>query len=584
MNNTSKYDVGINIENIMLAHRNRNAVNVDNKYYDYESLYVEANLIRHTINNVTNLSNQFVGIFCYRSINAYIGIAGTLFSKNAFLPLNPFLPVEKLSKIISASNCKIIILSEEAVDKFKSLSQLIPKLTILCPNPKRKIKDLKQQDSRHTFILPDKFSKNSEDKTAVSEKDPAYLMFTSGSTGEPKGIKVSHKNLHSYANYMIRHYKFDCSDRISQAPDISFDLSIHDIFSAFYSGGCLYVLPKEVMSSPHKYINEHKLTAWTSVPSVGIFMDNLKQLKPNSLPSLRLSFFCGEGLPCELASKWKRAAINSQVVNFYGPTEATVMFTSHQWDLNCEVENCFNGLVSIGKPFEHMQLKLINNGKEVEVGQVGEIFIFGDQVIEGYFNDAVITEEKFLPLIEDTSKIWYRTGDLAKKSPNGNYFFVGRVDDQIQVRGNRVEMLAIDNALRDVVGHHLAISIPLMSEASNVAEDIVAFVQNNGENLKEEKILEACSHILADYMVPSKIFFLDEMPLNQNGKINKKILFERVNDPSNRDLSVNNDDFTCGVCLKDLSEDKKLGGFGLLKVINHDRSEGYICHVCLKGF
>ena len=383
---------------------------------------------------------------------------------------------------------------------------------------------------------------------------------------------------------MIRHYKFDCSDRISQAPDISFDLSIHDIFSAFYSGGCLYVLPKEVMSSPHKYINEHKLTAWTSVPSVGIFMDNLKQLKPNSLPSLRLSFFCGEGLPCELASKWKRAAINSQVVNFYGPTEATVMFTSHQWDLNCEVENCFNGLVSIGKPFEHMQLKLINNGKEVEVGQVGEIFIFGDQVIEGYFNDAVITEEKFLPLIEDTSKIWYRTGDLAKKSPNGNYFFVGRVDDQIQVRGNRVEMLAIDNALRDVVGHHLAISIPLMSEASNVAEDIVAFVQNNGENLKEEKILEACSHILADYMVPSKIFFLDEMPLNQNGKINKKILFERVNDPSNRDLSVNNDDFTCGVCLKDLSEDKKLGGFGLLKVINHDRSEGYICHVCLKGF
>ena len=260
------------------------------------------------------------------------------------------------------------------------------------------------------------------------------------------------------------------------------------------------------------------------------------------------------------------------------------MFTSHQWDLNCEVENCFNGLVSIGKPFEHMQLKLINNGKEVEVGQVGEIFIFGDQVIEGYFNDAVITEEKFLPLIEDTSKIWYRTGDLAKKSPNGNYFFVGRVDDQIQVRGNRVEMLAIDNALRDVVGHHLAISIPLMSEASNVAEDIVAFVQNNGENLKEEKILEACSHILADYMVPSKIFFLDEMPLNQNGKINKKILFERVNDPSNRDLSVNNDDFTCGVCLKDLSEDKKLGGFGLLKVINHDRSEGYICHVCLKGF
>ena len=139
MNNTSKYDVGINIENIMLAHRNRNAVNVDNKYYDYESLYVEANLIRHTINNVTNSSNQFVGIFCYRSINAYIGIAGTLFSKNAFLPLNPFLPVEKLSKIISASNCKIIILSEEAVINLKAYHSQF-KANYFVPNPKKKNK------------------------------------------------------------------------------------------------------------------------------------------------------------------------------------------------------------------------------------------------------------------------------------------------------------------------------------------------------------------------------------------------------------------------------------------------------------
>ena len=584
MDNFSKCDVGVNIENIMLAHRNRNAVNVDKKYYSYESLYEEANLIRHTINNVINLNNQFVGILCYRSINAYIGIAGTLFSKNAFLPLNPLFPVEKLSKIIAISGCKIIILSDEAVSTFNKLADLIPQITVICTKSSKRIKDLQKKYSRHTYILPDAFSRKSEEKYPVDKEDPAYLMFTSGSTGDPKGIAVSHKNMHSYVSYITKKYEFSCTDRISQAPDISFDLSIHDIFSAFYSGGCLYVLPKEVMSSPFKYINDNRLTAWLSVPSVGIFMDNLKQLKTNSLPTLRVSFFCGEGMPSDLANKWKKAAIHSKVVNCYGPTEATVMCTSHEWDLESETENSFNGLVSIGKPFDHMKIKLIDDNIEVKNGDVGEICLAGDQVIEGYFNDKLISKEKFFSLPGAENSIWYRTGDLAKKSTSGDYFFVGRIDDQLQIRGNRVEMLAIDKVLRDIVGHHMTISIPVMSEGKKITEDIVAFCEINDLNPTEEKILEACSRVLADYMVPSKIFFLNEMPLNQNGKINKKILFEKVNDASNRDLSLNNDDFTCGVCLKDLSEDKKLGGFGLLKVINHDRSEGYICHVCLKGF
>ena len=190
-------DIGVNIESVMRENLSFDAIHVQSKMYKYENVYSEANKIRHTINNVINESSQFVGILCYRSISAYTAIAGTLFSKNAFLPLNPFLPNEQLSKIISISGCKVIILASEAVDAFVKLAPSIRRLTVICPHPTKKIEALQKKYPQHTYILPDEFSRSSEEKAPVGKEDPAYLMFTSGSTGDPKGIAVSHKNLHS---------------------------------------------------------------------------------------------------------------------------------------------------------------------------------------------------------------------------------------------------------------------------------------------------------------------------------------------------------------------------------------------------
>jgi len=578
------YDIGKNIEDVMQAHFECDALHVQGQKYTHRDLYTRADMLRHVVNQVVDKSNQFIGIFCYRSVDAYAGLLGALFSKNAYLPINPALSADKITKMLSISDCNTVILGEEAVGVFAKIISSVSALTVICPNPGKKINELSASNSRHTFIFPEEFPKKSEKKDIISKDAPAYLMFTSGSTGDPKGIVVSHKNLFTYARYIIEEFEFSSEDRISQAPDISFDLSIQDLFSAFLSGGCLFVLPKEVMIAPHKYINDHKLTVWTSVPSVGIFMDQVGQLVPNSLPTLRLSLFCGEGLPCELATKWQNAASNSQVINFYGPTEATVMFTSHQWDVESEAENCFNGLVSIGKPFDHMEIKLVEDGLEVIDGSAGEICIYGDQVIRGYFKDAPLTEEKFVTFDDDVKKVWYRTGDLAKKLNNGSYFFVGRVDDQVQVRGHRVEMLEIDNALRGAVDHHMAASIPVKAKDSETIEDIVAFCEFSDKNISEEEILQHCSLVLPEYMVPSIIYFVDKLPLNQNGKIDKKALHRRVNDGSQKDNKAPCVDLVCDVCLKGLQEDKNLDGFGLLRIIKHNGQEGYICHICLRGF
>jgi amino acid adenylation domain-containing protein len=582
------YDIGKKIEAVMKDHMECDAINVEGKTYKYNELLFKSKNIKNALNNKLNKNNQFVGIFCYRTFEAYSGIIGTLFSKNAYLPINLNLPIDKINKILKISECPAIILGEEGVDTFSNLNR--KGLRVICPNPGKKIENLIKNDKYNEYILPEKILIDENKQININKDDPAYLMFTSGSTGEPKGIAVSHENLYTYSSYIIEKYQFTSNDRISQAPDISFDLSIQDLFTSFLCGGCLYVLPKEVMVAPFKFINKNKLTVWTSVPSVGIFMDNLGQLLPESLPFLRLSLFCGEGLPCELASKWKRAAVNSKVINFYGPTEATVMFTSHEWELNDQDKNSFNGLASIGKTFEHMKLKLIEDMSEVDDGKVGEICISGPQVINGYFKDEKLTKDKFITLNNNKNEIWYRTGDLAMKGNDDNYFFVGRIDDQMQVRGHRVEMLEIDNVIRKVVGHPMAVSVPVMEAGNNIVEDIVAFSEYTKNNLSEEDVIKKCRSFLPDYMIPSKISFIEKLPLNQNGKIDKKKLYNELNNKNvetdqslNKLQSVNNLE-CCSICLKTLNEDKELLGLGLIKVIKHDGNETLICHTCLKGF
>jgi len=582
-----KYDIGENLERIMRKYSEHNAVHVQDEIYTYGYLYNQSDAIRKIINNITNEPNQLIGVLCYRSFEAYSGIIGTLFSKNAYLPLNPNNPVDKLKKIINVSECKMIILGEECADVFSGLVDIKRPLILICPKPGEKIKQLQVTNSHHTFIFPDQTSTSDIDvNKIISGNDPAYMMFTSGSTGDPKGIIVSHKNLYSYCIYSIERYQFNGNDRVSQMFDITFDLSVHDIVTTLLSGACLYVLPKNYIMSPGPFIRKHELTIWFSVPSIAMFMGRMKVLQKNSLPSLRYSLFCGEGLPCHTAAQWKSAAPNTIVDNLYGPTEATIAFMDYRWHSDLSDEQCINGLVPIGTPFTGIHVKLIKEGQEVDFGEIGELCVHGDQVVSGYYKNDQLTKEKFISLPDNHDKIWYRTGDLAKNIDSHNYAFLGRVDDQLQVRGNRVEMQEIDKVIRDAAMNQMAISIAILSEDNeNIAEDIVAFIEGDNENKSENEILDYCSSVLPDYMVPSKIYFIDSMPMNQNGKIDKKELYSKLSDIDNS-ISVDNQDdaICCRECLKGLEEDADLNGVGLIRIVSHDGKDDYICHVCLKGF
>jgi len=506
------------------------AIDVDDKTYSYEQVAESSYTIAAVIRNLGQNASRFIGLFCHRSLIAYTGLAGILLAGHAYMPLNPKLPVERLEKMLDISSCDTLILGEESVETFAEFSDALSNLTVICPEGGEGCRSLAGQKPQHRFIFPEQFPSTAE-KVAVdvSPDAPAYLIFTSGSTGVPKGVIVTHANVCHYANYTIRRYSVTSDDRISQAPAIAFDLSVHDIFVGLLSGACLCVVPESSMMAPAKFIRDKRLTMWTSVPSVAVFMARMHILRPNSFPTLRVSLFCGEALPQRSAEAWQTAAPNSIIENLYGPTEATVAFTNYRWNPQRSPQECLNGIVPIGWPFEGNKVRIIDVwGKQVPVNEPGELCLAGPQVTPGYLHDPEQTEQRYVTFADAPGERWYRTGDLAMQNETGCIFFLGRVDNQVQVRGYRVELLEIDRALREAAGTDLAVSVPKMSEFGQV-EAIYAFVQGQEKKGSAEAVLKSCQKQLPEYMVPAKVIFVREMPLSINGKINRKALLEEVN-------------------------------------------------------
>ena len=484
----------------------RPALFVAGRLVTYEELRAAALSMAATIKHAHRGDGQLIAILGSRSFSVYAGILGILASGRGYVPLNPKFPPERLARIIELSGISSVIVCPEA-------ALLLPKLKGALTEPIQWL-DGNAVTTRTAFDGNDL-------PPAIDEKAIAYLLFTSGSTGEPKGVAIRHCNVMPYIQWASTTYGFHLDDRFSQAFELTFDVSVHDMFVCWENGACLYVVPETDLSFPSKFINENRLTCWYSVPSVISTMARLRLLKPGSLPTLRYSFFAGEALSIESALLWATAAANSRIENLFGPTEATITIASHSW--NGDRTASSNGTVPIGKINPGHQYALLDeNDNEVPVDGLGELCVTGPQVALGYFHAQPERRDPFFRR-PGSEALWYRTGDLVSCDAQGNLIFRGRTDSQVKVRGHRVELLEVDHWLQKILLGCQVVSLSWPFNNLNCDCIYSAIETSEQESLiRTKEILDQCRALLPEYMLPKDLFFLRNFPLNSNGKIDRK--------------------------------------------------------------
>ncbi|HWE81809.1 MAG TPA: AMP-binding protein, partial [Gaiellaceae bacterium] len=378
----------------------------------------------------------------------------------------------------------------------------------------------------HTVVGADAVPGRELAPKPVDPGSPAYVLFTSGSTGHPKGVLVAHQNVAALVDASVERFEIAETDRFSQMFDTTFDLSVFDMFVAWERGACVVCPPPKALLSPARFVRENELTVWFSVPSVALFAKRLGALAPGSFPSLRWSLFCGEPLPAELAATWAAAGPQATLENLYGPTEATVFCSAYRWDPSTSPAECVNGIVPIGAPVPGTTMVVVDEElREVDAGCDGELVVGGRQVALGYLDEEERTAAAFVRLPARRG-VYYRTGDRVRRPErDGPIAFLGRRDEQVKVNGHRVELAEVEAALREAAQTEAAVALA-WPRTEVGASGITAFVSDT--QVTPVSMRRALAERLPPYMVPREITVLHRFPLTANGKLDRSALLQRL--------------------------------------------------------
>jgi D-alanine--poly(phosphoribitol) ligase subunit 1 len=459
-----------------------------------------------------------VGIVASRSIMACLGALGTAWSGGTYVPIGLKLPDERLRRVISLSQLDALITDESGVALLSEEALAVSPPHILVPGERLPIK--------HPYICSlDSLTHWEHAPVHAGSKDIAYIEFTSGTTGTPKGVMICAGGVDQYISVIQERYQITPEDRLAETADLTFDLSVSNMFGAWNAGASLHIVPSSQAMAPVRFIQDNSITYWLSVPSIIAFLNAMKALSPGVFPTLRCSLFLGEPLPVSASALWQRAAPNSIIDNLYGPTEATVACLGQRVS-DPPVTTAERGIIAIGKPFPGTEAAILSPEMHfLPAGQEGEIALAGGQLADGYFGAPDVTADRFR-VIE--RKRWYLTGDKGFKDSSGVFHHLGRFDHQVKVLGNRVELEEIEAYLRKAACTELvaAVAWPV---GHGVASGIVGFVSH--AQATPAKIRDILRNQLPSYMVPTVIHETNDMPMTVSGKVDRKALVARL-DPT----------------------------------------------------
>jgi D-alanine--poly(phosphoribitol) ligase subunit 1 len=456
----------------------------------------------------TTEPGERVGILAQSSFPAYVGILASILSGRPYVPINMKFPFERQLSIASISGCSLLIADDYSR---KRCGELLERLG-------DQVREAQIVDSGddEPQSLPDFRSHRFVGKFAL-----AYIIFTSGTTGTPKGVAVRRDNVASYLHAIKRYVPIEPGTRCTHLFDLSFDPSVHDLLHTWVNGGCLYVMDREDTLDPVGFARRHALQSWCSVPSVVAMAGRMRRLSAGILPHMQFSMFCGEALPVSLAEEWAKVAPNSRIINSYGPTETTIVITAGEY-VPGKTDPEYPATVPLGTIFEDCAAVIVDESGNPAT--VGELWLGGALIADGYINNAEETAKKFVKKTFPGYRYdrWYRSGDLVRSDSRYGFVFQGRIDDQVKIQGYRIELLEIEEVLRRVCGSSEAAATPWPMTDAGSAEGIVAFV--NATAKTEREIIAGCRSLLPSYMTPRQIIFVENLPLNANGKVDRNAL------------------------------------------------------------
>jgi len=482
-------------------------------YYSQDS-QVSFEKLNSLSNQIANYLIEFkvekydvIGIFNTKKTESYALMLACLKIGAIYVNLDITNPVERLRKIIDRCLPKYLFFDDESSTE-----------KISC----FKIKTL-NINSRSTLEVMNRMNTdNLNISSSICANNPAYIMFTSGSTGFPKGAVMTHQNLLNFINWAQDEYNIVPTDIFTNVNPMYFDNSVFDFYSSLFNGATLVPFEAEAVQNPKKTVDrvdEAEATIWFSVPSLLVFLLTTKSISEKSFQNIRLITFGGEGFPkTKLKELYRLFKDRIRFVNVYGPTECTCICSAY--DIS---ENDFydlKNLAPLGRISPNFDYIILNKENKTKIG---ELALAGPQVGLGYYKDPERTANSFVrdPRYPFIKQIIYKTGDLVQEDNNGLLHFQGRVDNQIKYMGYRIELEEIESGFNSL--SYVNETGVYYQSFENGLGQIVAFISLS-KNIETTKIFEDIRRILPSYMVPKQIHILSRLPKNQNGKIDRVAL------------------------------------------------------------
>lgn len=462
---------------------------------DYEAKKIAAAVIK----NCGDIKNKPIAVYMEKSIECIAAFLGVAYSGNFYSPLDFKMPFSRIEKIMSVLQPAAVIYNSKIPDDFATDGKLIS------------LQDVFKLESEDCYVA---------NYQRVLDSDPIYVLFTSGSTGQPKGVIISHRGVIDYTEWLYDKFHFDTNVIFGTQSPFYFDNSVLDIYSTIKNGATMNIIPERLFWFPRKlldYINENEINTLFWVPSVLIGVANSGALSEIRLEYIEKILFCGEVMPNKQLNIWRKEYPDILYANLYGPTEITDVCTYYIVDREFSDEEP----LPIGFACENTEILVLNDdNKLVENNEIGELCVRGTCLSMGYYGDSEKTQQVFVqnPLNEKYHDFIYRTGDLVKYNERGEIIYICRKDYQIKHQGYRIELGEIETICSAMDGIERVCVV-----YDDINKKIVLFcsLSNTDKEVTEKMIYAWLKKRLPLYMLPALIYLKEQLPVNANGKIDR---------------------------------------------------------------